>query len=112
MTKISIASAVPSSDLEIASFLHQRFKMSLMGSQRKLSMGGKGFFFTCELYGNDHIRREQDVLDIINFFRTKSIPLLILEIDNEKEWGALDLDNLDQYSVSETELLSALNSKP
>ncbi|MHC8293330.1 hypothetical protein [Pseudomonas sp. LB3P58] len=44
MTKISIASAPPSDDLEAAKFLHQRFKMSLMGSQKKLAMGDRGFF--------------------------------------------------------------------
>ena len=44
MTKISIASAAPTSDLEVAKFLHQRFKMSLIGSQKKLAMGDKGFF--------------------------------------------------------------------
>ncbi|MGF6207822.1 SMI1/KNR4 family protein [Pseudomonas frederiksbergensis] len=73
--------------------------MSLIGSQQKLSMGGKGFFFTCDLYENDHIRRELDVRDIISF-RTKCIPLLILKIDNEKEWGALALDILSQHSIS------------
>jgi hypothetical protein len=44
MTKISIASAAPTSDLQVAKFLHQRFKMSLIGSQKKLAMGNKSFF--------------------------------------------------------------------
>jgi hypothetical protein len=110
MTKISIASAPPSDDLEAAKFLHQRFKMSLMGSQKKLAMGDRGFFYTCDLYGNDHVQREKDIRDIITFFTQKKLPLLLLEIEDEQEWGDLDTDNLSQYSISEEELLNALDS--
>ena len=110
MTKISIASISPTSDLEIAKFLHQRFKMSLMGYQKKLAMGGKGFFYTCDFYGNDHVQREKDIRDIITFFSQKNLPLLLLEIEDDQELGDLDTDNLHQYSISEEELLNALDS--
>lgn len=110
MTKISIASASPINDIEIAKFLHQRFKMSLTGSQKKLAMGDKGFFYTCNLYENDHVQREKDIRDIIEFFSKKSCPLFFLEIEDDQEWGDLDTANLSQYSISEEELLNALNS--
>lgn len=110
MTKISIASALPSDDLEAAKFLHQRFKMSLMGSQKKLAMGDRGFFYTCDLYVNDHVHREKDIRDIITFFSQKKLPLLLLEIEDEQEWGDFDTDNLGQYSISEEDLLNALDS--
>ncbi|EUB76422.1 hypothetical protein PMI27_000037 [Pseudomonas sp. GM41(2012)] len=110
MTKISITSAAPTSDLEVAKFLHQRFKMSLIGSQKKLTMGDKGFFYTCDLYQNDHVERDKDIRDIITFFNKKKLPLLLLEIEDEQEWGDLDIDNLSQYSISEEELLNALDS--
>ncbi|MBK5396541.1 hypothetical protein JFU47_07390 [Pseudomonas sp. TH39(2020)] len=110
MTKISIASAAPTSDLEVAKFLHQRFKMSLIGSQKKLAMGDKGFFYTCDLYQNDHVERDKDIRDIITFFNKKKLPLLLLEIEDEQEWGDLDIDNLSQHSISEEELLNALDS--
>ncbi|KJZ63918.1 hypothetical protein [Pseudomonas fluorescens] len=110
MTKISIASAPPSDDLKAAKFLHQRFKMSLVGSQKKLAMGDRGFFYTCNLYGNDHVQREKDIRDIITFFSQKKLPLLLLKIEDEQEWGDLDTDNLSQYSISEEELLNALDS--
>ncbi|MGE7955808.1 hypothetical protein ACQKQA_04260 [Pseudomonas sp. NPDC089530] len=110
MSKISIASAVPTNDLEIAKFLHQRFKMSLTGSQKKLSMGDRGFFYTCDLYGNDHVERETDIRDIISFFSGKKNPLLFLEIDDDQDWGDLDPDNLSEFSISEEEMINTLNS--
>jgi hypothetical protein len=110
MTKISIASASPIGDLEVANFLHQRFKMSLMGAQKKLAMGDKGFFYTCDLYGNGHIQRERDIRDIITFFNQKKLPLLLLEIEDDQAWGDLDTGNLSQYSIPEDELLNALDS--
>ncbi|EPM43196.1 hypothetical protein [Pseudomonas syringae] len=110
MTKISITSASPTDNIEIAKFLHQRFKMSLIGSQKKLAMGDKGFFYTCDLYGNDHVQREKDLREIIDFFNTKSCPLFLLEIEDDQEWGDLDAANLSQHSISEEELLNALNS--
>lgn len=110
MTKISIASASPTSDLEVARFLHQRFKMSLIDSQKKLVMGDKGSFYTCDLYENDHVQRERDIRDIINFFNQKKLPLLFLEIEDDQEWDGLDTDNLSQHSIPEEELLSALDS--
>ncbi|CAI8850982.1 hypothetical protein HUT27_01190 [Pseudomonas chlororaphis] len=110
MSKISIASAVPTNDLDIAKFLHQRFKMSLMGSQKKLSMGEKGFFYTCDLYGNDHVEREKDIRDIVSFFRNKKSPLLFLEIDDDQDWGDLDPENLSEFSISEDEMINTLDS--
>ncbi|WP_411835985.1 hypothetical protein ACLBNB_02295 [Pseudomonas chlororaphis subsp. aurantiaca] len=110
MSKISIASAIPTSDLEIANFLHHRFKMSLMGSQKKLSMGEKGFFYTCDLYGNDHVEREKDIRDIVSFFNSKKSPLLFIEIDDGQEWGDLDPDNLSECSISEEEMINTLDS--
>lgn len=87
MTKISIAAASPTSDVEATTFLHQRFKMSLIGSQKKLAMGDKGFFYAGGLYGNDHVQREKEIRDIISFFQLKKIDLLILEIDDDQDWG-------------------------
>ncbi|WP_256661605.1 hypothetical protein [Pseudomonas sp. F01002] len=74
MPRTSIASASITSDIEIAKFLHRRFKMSLIGSQKKLAMGDKGFFYTCDLFENDHIRREKDIRDIITFFNEINTP--------------------------------------
>ena len=110
MTKISIAAASPTTDVEAAKFLHQRFKMSLIGSQRKLAMGDKGFFYAGGLYGNDHVQREKEIRDIISFFQLKKINLLILEIDDDQDWGSLNMANLDQYTIPAQELLNALDS--
>lgn len=110
MTKISVAVAGATNDIEVAKFLHQRFKMSLIGSQKKLAMGEKGFFYTCELYGNDHVQREKEVRDIISFFKQKNIGLLVLEIDDDQSWGDLDMTDLNQYSISSEELLNVLDS--
>ncbi|MGE1155805.1 hypothetical protein [Pseudomonas kitaguniensis] len=110
MTKVCIASASHISDIEFAKFLHQRFKMSLIGSQKKLAAGDKGFFYTCQLFQNDHIEREKEIRDIINFFNTRKSLLLILAIENELEWGDLDEEDISLYSTTETELLNALDS--
>ena len=110
MTKISIAATVPIRDLDAAKFLHQRFKMSLMGSPKKRAMGDKGFFFTCNLYGNDHVQRDKDLRDIISFFSQKNLPLLLLKIDDDQDWGDLDIENFDRHTISEQELINALNS--
>ncbi|MCD5989319.1 hypothetical protein KDX30_15575 [Pseudomonas sp. CDFA 553] len=110
MTKICIAVASPTTDIEAAKFLHQRFKMSLIGSQRRLSMGEKGVFYTCGLYGNDHIQREKEIRDILNFFHKKSIDLLLLEIDDDQDWGDLDMNNLSEYSIPSDALLNVLDS--
>ncbi|AWM91928.1 hypothetical protein DJ564_14420 [Pseudomonas sp. 31-12] len=110
MTKISIAAASPTSDVEAAKFLHQRFKMSLIGSQKKLAMGDKGFFYAGGLYGNDQVQREKEIRDIISFFQLKKIDLLILEIDDDQDWGDLDMANLGQYAIPAQELLNALDS--
>ncbi len=110
MSKISIAPATPTDDLEIVKFLHQRFKMSLAGSQKKLRMGEKGFFFTCELYGNDHVQREKDIRDIIRFFKQRNIPLLFIEIEDEQDWGDLTPDNIHDFAISEDEMINALDS--
>ncbi|QIA03560.1 hypothetical protein [Pseudomonas fluorescens] len=110
MTKISIAAATPTNDIEVAKFLHQRFKMSLIGSQKKLAMGEKGFFYTCELYGNDHVQREKEVRDIISFFKEKNISLLVLAIDDDQSWGDLDINDLNQYAISSEDRLNVLDS--
>ncbi|PKH12432.1 hypothetical protein BI292_23170 [Pseudomonas sp. 43NM1] len=110
MTKISIAAASPTTDVEAAKFLHQRLKMSLIGSQKKLAMGDKSFFYAGGLYGNDHVQREKEIRDIISFFQLKKINLLILEIDDDQDWGDLDLANLGQYAIPAQELLNALDS--
>lgn len=110
MTKVCIASASPISDLEFAKFLHKRLKVSLVGSQKKLAMGGKGFFYTCQLYLNDHVEREKDIRDIISFFNEKNSSLLILEIGAEDEWDDVDEENLNQYSIPESELLNTLDA--
>jgi len=110
MTKISIAAASPTSDVEATKFLHQRFKMSLIGSQKKLAMGDKGFFYAGGLYGNDHVQREKEIRDIISFFQLKKIDLLILEIDDDQDWMNLDMANLGQYAIPAQKLLNALNS--
>ena len=110
MTKISIAATSPTTDAEAAKFLHQRLKMSLIGSQRKLAMGDKDFFYAGGLYGNDHVQREKEIRDIISFFQLKKINLLILEIDDDQDWGSLNMANLDQYAIPAQELLNALDS--
>ncbi len=110
MTKVCIASASPISDIEFAKFLHQRFKMSLIGSQKKLAAGDKGFFYTCQLYRNDHIEREKDIRDILCFFNAKNTSLLILEIEDERDWGDIDEKNLIPYMITEAELLNTLDS--
>ncbi|MGN7742718.1 hypothetical protein ACTJKT_22400 [Pseudomonas sp. 22526] len=84
--------------------------MSLIGSQKKLSMGDKGFFYTCELYGNDHTVREKEIRDIIAFFNRKNTQLLFIEIDDGQEWGDLDPNNLDDLSISEEEIINTLNA--
>ncbi|MBX8539085.1 hypothetical protein K5D51_05415 [Pseudomonas cichorii] len=110
MAKISIAAASPVTDVEAAKFLHQRLKMSLLGSQKKLAMGNAGFFYTCELYGNDHVQREKEIRDIVSFFQQKNIELLLLEIESDQDWSDIDVQNLSKYSVSVDELLNALDS--
>lgn len=72
-------------------------------------MGGKGFFYTCQLYLNDHVEREKDIRDIISFFNEKNSSLLILEIGAEDEWDDVDEENLNQYSIPESELLNTLD---
>ena len=109
MTKISVAAAGATNDIEVAKFLHQCFKMSLIGSQKKLAMGEKGFFYTCDLYGNDHVQREKEVRDIISF-KQKNIGLLVLEIDDDQSWGDLDMTDLNHYAISSEELLNVLDS--
>ncbi|MEI4524041.1 hypothetical protein [Pseudomonas sp. CCNWLW23] len=71
MTKISIATASPTGDVETMKFLHQGFETSLIDSQKKVIMGDKGFIYSGEIYGNDQVQREKEIRDIISFFQLK-----------------------------------------
>ncbi|MFJ2710773.1 hypothetical protein ACIOZM_07750 [Pseudomonas sp. NPDC087346] len=110
MTKIIITVASPTTDVEAAKFLHQRFKMSLIGSQNKLAMGDKGIFYTCKLFGNDHVQREKEIRELLDFFKQKAIDLLLLQIDDDQDEANLDMNNLSQYLVPSNELLNVLDS--
>ncbi|MEN5201071.1 hypothetical protein ABE525_17740 [Pseudomonas wadenswilerensis] len=110
MTRISIACASPSSDLEIAKFLHQRLKMSISGARQLLASGAQGCFFSAELYGNDHVQRDQDIRDILAFFRQQQLPLLLVESDKGQAPEALPAEDLEQYSIAEEHLLNALDA--
>ncbi|WP_327438122.1 hypothetical protein [Pseudomonas donghuensis] len=107
MTRISIACASPTSDLEIAVFLHQRLKMSISGARKLLALGAQGFFYSADLYGNDHLQRDSDIRDILAFFQQKQLALLLVETD---EGQALPVADLEQYSIPEEHLLNALDA--
>ncbi|WP_259740069.1 hypothetical protein [Pseudomonas brassicacearum] len=84
--------------------------MSLTGSQKKLRMGESGFFFTCELYENDHVQREKDIRDIILFFKQRNTPLLFIKIEGKQDWGNLIPDNIHDFAISEDEMINTLDS--
>ncbi|WP_043301649.1 hypothetical protein [Pseudomonas sp. M47T1] len=109
MSKISIAAANSTSDIEAAKFLHRRLKMSLIGSQKKLAMGDKGLFYTCELFGNDHVEREKEIRDIVNFFRSRKVPLIYIEISSNQNWGDIKAEDLRKYYVEESSVLNVLD---
>ncbi|KJK15049.1 hypothetical protein [Pseudomonas sp. 2(2015)] len=110
MSRISIACALPSKDLEIAVFLYQRLKMSISGARQLLASGAQGFFYSADLYGNDHVQCDQDIRDILAFFGQKQLSLLLVETDEGQAPQALDADDLEHCSIAEEPLLNALDA--
>lgn len=109
MSKISIAAANPTSDMEAVKFLHRRLKMSISGTQKKLGMGDKGLFYTCELFGNDHVDREKEIRDIAKFFQSRKIPLIYIEIRSDQNWGDIKTEDLKKYYVDESSIINILD---
>lgn len=68
--KIALASLLPTTDLHLAALLH-----------RRLALGASGTFYTCELYGNDHVQRDSEIRDIVRVFAERNAPLQVWEMD-------------------------------
>ncbi|WDG73191.1 hypothetical protein [Pseudomonas chlororaphis] len=110
MPKISISCSSPIKDIETTKFLHKTLGWALGSASNMLAMGEKGFFYTCQLYLSDHMEHDKKIRAIISFFQSKSIPLTIIEIADDEDWGSVDPDNLDEIKINEAQILNELNS--
>ena len=79
--KIALASLLPANDLHLATFLHRRLALSLAHVRGQLALGASGTFYTCELYGNDHVQRDSEIRDIVRVFADRNAPLQAWEVD-------------------------------
>ena len=79
--KIALASLLPTTDLHLAAFLHRRLALSLAHVRGQLALGASGTFYTCELYGNDHVQRDSEIRDIVRVFAERNAPLQAWEVD-------------------------------
>ncbi|WP_146021764.1 MULTISPECIES: hypothetical protein [unclassified Pseudomonas] len=110
MPKISISCSIPVRDIEVTKFLHKTLGWALGSASNMLAMGEKGVFYTCQLYLNDHMTHDKKIREIISFFQRKNIPLTIIEIADDKDWGSVDPDNLNKIKINEAQMLNELNS--
>jgi len=109
MSKISIAVAHPISDIEAIKFLHRRLKLSIIGAQKKLATGDNGPFYTCELFGNDHVERAKEIRDIAKFFQSRNVPLRYIEICSNQNWEGISAGGLEKYDVEESSIINMLD---
>lgn len=109
MPKISISCSIPVKDIEATKFLHKNLGWGLSSASRMLMMGEKGFFYTCQLYLSDHTEHDKKIRAVINFFQSKNIPLNILEIGDNEDWGEID-PNSDFLKITEEQMINELNS--
>ncbi|MCU0118167.1 hypothetical protein N8H74_07870 [Pseudomonas sp. B2M1-30] len=110
MPKISISCSNPIKDVEATKFLHKTLGWAVGSASNMLAMGEKGFFYTCQLYLSDHMEHDKKIRAIIKFFQSKNIPLTIIEIGDDEDWGSVDPSNLDDIKISEEVMLNELNS--
>ncbi|MCD5989320.1 hypothetical protein KDX30_15585 [Pseudomonas sp. CDFA 553] len=110
MPKISISCSNPVKDIEATKFLHKTLGWALGSASNMLAMGERGFFYTCQLYLSDHMEHDKKIRAIIAFFQRKKIPLTIIEIDDDEDWGSVDPSDLDDLKISEELMLNELNS--
>ncbi|BAV72283.1 hypothetical protein PCAU_0074 [Pseudomonas chlororaphis subsp. aurantiaca] len=110
MPKISISCSIPVKDIEVTKFLHKTLGWALGSASNMLAMGEKGFFYTCQLYLSDHMEHDKKIRAIISFFQSKNIPLTIIEIADDENWGSVDPNNLNDIKINEAQMLNELNS--
>jgi len=79
--KIALASLLPTTDLPLVAFLHRRLALPLAHVRGQLALGSSGTFYTCELYGNDHVQRDSEIRDIVRVFAERNAPLQVWEMD-------------------------------
>lgn len=79
--KIALASLLPTTDLHLAAFLHRRLALPMAHVRGQLAQGSSGRFYTCELYGNDHVQRDSEIRDIVRVFAERNAPLQVWEMD-------------------------------
>lgn len=108
MSKISISAAEPVEDLEACKFLHKRFGIALSSGKRRLEMGREGLFYTTELFLNDHAEKDKDIRDILVFFSEHDIPLFIMEIPHDMEWG--DIVDWEDHRIAPEEMFNILDA--
>ncbi|MBN6717153.1 hypothetical protein [Pseudomonas capsici] len=109
MPKISISCSIPVKDIEATKFLHKNLGWGLSSASRMLMLGEKGFFYTCQLYLSDHLEHDKKIRAIIDFFHKKNIPLTILEIGDDDDWGDIGT-NFDLLKITDEQMLNELNS--
>lgn len=110
MTKITISSSLPITDLSVIKFLHTELGWALSSAKKILSLGEMGFFYTCQLFLNDHIQKEKEIRKIISFFQSKKIPLTILEIDGDDCWPEINEKNIAKMKITEQQMINLLNT--
>jgi len=109
MSTIIIAAARPTSDIEAVKFLRKLLKAPLAETQKKLALGEEGCFYTCRLFENDHPAREQEIRAICNFFRSRQIPLVFIEIAYDQAWADTEPENQRNYHIDETSIINMLD---
>jgi len=110
MSRISIAAATPTTDLALVKFLHQRLGLSLRIAQGYLRRGAEGFFYSAKLFHNDHVKRGQELRDILAFCNNAQVPLLIVESDPDEEWNGVAPEALEDCAMPQEHLFNLLQA--
>ncbi|PUA46914.1 hypothetical protein C5U62_02740 [Pseudomonas protegens] len=110
MSRISLATATPTTSLALVKFLHQRLGLSLSAAQGYLRRGAEGLFYSAKLFHNDHVQREQELRDILAFFNSAQVPLLIVETDPDEEWNGVAPEPLQDCTMPQEHLFNLLQA--
>jgi len=107
MSKIAISCAAPTDSLLAATILHEEIGYSFSSARDRIKKGKKGFFFTTELYLNDHVEKERVIRTLIKRFNSIGVELFIAEIGYLESWA--DIDNIDTARIPSEDLIAELD---
>lgn len=108
MSKIAIAAKHPTRSLPLAKTIHEVTGLALSSAVNRLVSGQLGIFYTTELFLNDHLEKDKEILRLLDAMDAYAVEPWILEISHDAAWTDLEAQDLAKHEIAPSVLRRVL----